>query len=1141
MSEHFTPLSFERLLAWVLSELNQKRTVFGIPEELFFKPSAEDCFSGTRYGKLLETPIGVAAGPHTQMAQNIIAAWLCGARYIELKTVQTLDELKVTKPCIDAEDEGYNCEWSQELKLEQSFEEYLKAWVIIHILKHRLGQKKQELGAIFNMSVGYNLEGIKKKNVQEFISRMTSAGDFLKNYLQIARKHYPAVRNLLIPDKISDSITLSTMHGCPPSEIEKIASYLLSQMGIHTTIKFNPTLLGAEMLRWALNEKLGFTTVVPDEAFCHDPKFEDALQIIRNLKAVSKKCGREFNIKLTNTLESLNLRNVFPAHEKMNYMSGRALHPLDAILAAQLIDEFKGEIELSFSGGADAFNLPELVACNIRPITVCTDILKPGGYGRLSQYLEKLDKAMKSFKAPDFDSFVVAKCLNDQQSSRVAIELLSRELKKSLARKLTAGLTKQPELGGTILKAVSKIFPELNLEDRKSLGILTVRQCSRVNATAYMDEALEDERYNHSSQAGISIKGERELSAFDCIYAPCTEKCCTGQKAPDYMFSVAGRKYPEAMQVILTDNPLPGIAGRVCDHLCQTRCLRGQYDRPMQIREIKRFVTDTVKTKPVKMERDSRKIAVIGAGPGGLSCASVLAAHGLGVTVFEANRKPGGMAAFTIPSFRLSAGKIAEDIQRIEKMGVEFRYGVRVGTDISLAQIRKHHDAVFIATGAWSGVKLGIPGEESSGVIDALEFLGNLRNGKMMELGKKVGIVGGGNSAVDVARAAWRIKGVSEVYLIYRRTEHEMPADRDEIRELKEEGIRLLELTAPVKISVKAGKMKSLVCQRMKLGEPDESGRRKPVPMKGSEFEIRLDTLIPAIGQQTVTGFADKSGLKLDKKGLIIADPVSLETNLSGVYAGGDAVRGPATLIAAVGDGKKAALKILGLITRGSLIDKGLSYSELICRKSHRVYPEALKEIPVEKRRNFKEGTLTLDEDKAMAEAARCLYCDQLCSICATVCPNRANLTYEVSPFKVDWKTGDIELKLEVVQGYQVLNVHDFCNECGNCRTFCPSSGAPYKDKPRLYLDRKAFDSDKDDCLHFDKTSGKLLSKHAKKKYSILKKGKSFLFEGSSTCEIGPDLSLKKVTGKQSREDLELCFKLLVIYKGITESAGYLF
>ncbi|NHZ87363.1 MAG: putative selenate reductase subunit YgfK, partial [Planctomycetia bacterium] len=274
-----------------------------------------------RYGQTLETPIGVAAGPHTQLAQNIVLAWLFGARYLELKTVQTLDEIEVTKPCIDMTDEGYNCEWSQELKLRQSFDEYLNAWIIIYILRDKFGWSKSENpGFIFNMSVGYDLKGILNANVQEYFALMSNCQSELSKKLESVSTIYPDVKNITIPSQITDNITLSTMHGCPPDEIEKIGKYLIEKRKLHTAIKLNPTLLGPEKLRQILNIDLKFDDItVPDEAFEHDLKYNDAIALIKNLQKSATQNNVEFGLKLTNTLEVLNARQVLPKQEATNY------------------------------------------------------------------------------------------------------------------------------------------------------------------------------------------------------------------------------------------------------------------------------------------------------------------------------------------------------------------------------------------------------------------------------------------------------------------------------------------------------------------------------------------------------------------------------------------------------------------------------------------------------------------------------------------------------------------------------------------------------------------------------------------------------------------------------------------------------
>ncbi|MBU0464049.1 MAG: putative selenate reductase subunit YgfK, partial [Proteobacteria bacterium] len=279
MSDRFTCLSLEKLLSWIKRE-EKTNKIFGIPRSLFFQPSESDIFRINQYGRVLETPVGVAAGPHTQLSQNIVSSWLTGARYIELKTIQVLDELEVTKPCINMEDEGYNCEWSQELKLEQSLNEYVNAFIAIYILKKRLlpgplqSGRENNPGFIFNMSVGYNLEGILSPTVQKFLDSMANARIIIDEKLKIAKTIFPEAADLDIPSTISDNVTISTMHGCPPDEIEKIGRYFVEEKKLNTTIKLNPTLLGQVELRDILNNRLGFDTVVPDIAFEHDLKYD---------------------------------------------------------------------------------------------------------------------------------------------------------------------------------------------------------------------------------------------------------------------------------------------------------------------------------------------------------------------------------------------------------------------------------------------------------------------------------------------------------------------------------------------------------------------------------------------------------------------------------------------------------------------------------------------------------------------------------------------------------------------------------------------------------------------------------------------------------------------------------------------------
>ena len=391
MTDKFFPISIKQLLQIVLKEYDQNNSIFGIPEELFFNSTKTNHFKQTQFNQTIDSPLGVAAGPHSQMAQNIIAAWLMGARYIELKTIQTLDELEIAKPCIDMQDEGYNCEWSQELKIRESFNEYLNAWIIIHLLNHKFGFG-DKINTIFNMSVGYNLEGILKDNVQWFFEKMYNCSAELKERVEEIKNIYPEIESIHIPTQISDNITLSTMHGCPANEIEDIAKYLLEEKNLHTYVKLNPTLLGPELLRKILNENSNFKTNVPDIAFEHDLKYPDALLIIRSLLDTAKKKNLHFGLKLTNTLESVNIKNVFGKDVDMMYMSGRSLHPISINVAKKLQNEFKGKLQLSFSAGADAFNVSDILNCGFKTVTVSSDLLKPGGYMRFNQYFEELSK-----------------------------------------------------------------------------------------------------------------------------------------------------------------------------------------------------------------------------------------------------------------------------------------------------------------------------------------------------------------------------------------------------------------------------------------------------------------------------------------------------------------------------------------------------------------------------------------------------------------------------------------------------------------------------------------------------------------------------------------------------------------------------
>ncbi len=425
------------------------------------------------------------------MAQNIIAAWLCGARYIELKTVQTLDELNVSKPCIDMQDEGYNVEWSQELKIYQSFDEYLRAWVLIHALHHKLGFSGELPGIVFNLSVGYNLEGIQKPNVQWFLQQMRDCSEYKQAMVEQVARFYPDIRQVQIPDRISNNVTLSTMHGCPPDEIEKICAYLMEEQGLHTYVKCNPTLLGPGRVRTLLNDDLGYRdVVVPDIAFEHDLKYADAIPMLRSLKNIALKCGLHFGVKLSNTLEVENSRTVFNAVEKMSYLSGRPLHAITVNLAAQLSEEFDSDLPMSFSAGADCFNAADLLAAGMQTITVCSDLLKTGGYLRLLQYIDLVREAFMFTGAADVREYAFA---------------------KAFAGVSPGGATPHD-----------------------------IHANTRINLNLYAMQTRKQQRLQKSAFLTSRSKTQRKLGLFDCIEAPCVDRCAIDQKVPQYMNAVRG-------------------------------------------------------------------------------------------------------------------------------------------------------------------------------------------------------------------------------------------------------------------------------------------------------------------------------------------------------------------------------------------------------------------------------------------------------------------------------------------------------------------------------------------------------------------------------------------------------------------------
>lgn len=1099
-----------QLLRITLHELDHKDSFFGIPAALFYDPAAQNgtfrnhMLQRTVFGKKLHTPIGVAAGPHSQMAQNIVAAWLLGARYMELKTVQTLDELEVSKPCIDMQDEGYNCEWSQELKIRQSFEEYLHAWIMIHLLNHRFGWGNDP-GVIFNMSVGYNLEGIMKDNVQWFFDQMHDSSEALAAKRDEVRPLYPDIDKINIPAQLSDNITLSTMHGCPAGEIESIANYLMEDKKLHTYVKLNPTLLGAEKLREILNKKLGFRTEVPDQAFVHDLAYKDALSIIKNLQKTAAKNNLEFGLKLTNTLESVNNKDVFGSDVENMYMSGRALHPLSVNLAWLLQKDFGGKLPLSFSGGADAFNVSALLACGFKTITTCTDLLKPGGMMRLPQYLENIAGDMKKAGADDPDSFVMKYALPDDAE--------------------TTHADKAAIMPGGVAGSKESVILE--------------------NLRKYAAMVAESPAYRMDYLIPPNIKTGRRLGLFDCIAAPCRDTCATGQDIPEYMWHTSRGEFREAHEVILRTNPFPAVTGMICDHLCQNKCTRVHYDDALLIREVKRFNSGQEEPELQPALPNGLKVAVIGAGPTGLSCAYFLALAGFSVEVFERASRAGGMVQYAIPGFRLTDEAMDKDLQRITSLGVKISYNTPVDSEM-FDRLRKTFDFVFAGTGAPISAPLNIEGIRSQGVLDPLDFLFRVRAGEQATIGDQVVVIGGGNTAMDAARTAYRLVGEKgKVTIVYRRTFHQMPADQGEIRAALEEGVEFMELCGPEEVVTADGRVKALRCSRMELKEADGSGRRRPVKISGSAFEIPCDTIIPAVGQVVETGFMDNEDLATREGSYL--------TRIGNVFTGGDAMRGASTAINAIGDGRKAAEEI---IRAAGLTEKVLQTNtpkahdpvEIMKKRAKREFAPRVEELPLNDRKNFRLVQTPLGQNAIMDEASRCLHCDELCNTCVTVCPNLANYAYQSKKIHFPLQrilkknNGSPEIKNEGVfaleQGVQILNIADFCNECGNCTTFCPTADAPYLVKPKLHLSIASFyDSGDGYYLSQLDNANNLICKENGTLFTLSELEHQYVFEtGEAVVTLNKeDFSVKEVqflNENITEVSLERAADMLVILQG---------
>lgn len=499
----------------------------------------------------------------------------------------------------------------------------------------------------------------------------------------------------------------------------------------------------------------------------------------------------------------------------------------------------------------------------------------------------------------------------------------------------------------------------------------------------YFRNEYEEHIRNHRCRAAV-------CSAM--FKSPCQHTCPIEMDIPSYIALIRAGRFEDAYKILLQTNPFPSVCGRVCDHKCQTKCRRGNLDEPIAIKFLKRFITDNArlpKIEPVQVTR-KEKIAVVGAGPAGLTAARDLALRGYKVTVFEELPQPGGMLYWGIPSYRLPRNILDKEIKNILALGVKIRLNTRVGKDIAFAKLEKDFDYVYLASGAHKSQKMGIPGEDMKNVFGGVEFLRdfNAHEEKWLKgknnLGKKVAVIGGGNSAIDAARVAVRLG--ADVTILYRRLRQDMPAAQEEIKAAEEEGIKIEYLVAPLKIEGAKGKVDSITCQRMTLGDFDSSGRKKPAAVSGSEFTLKVDSVIAAIGQIPDMSFIDKkTDIKINKWDCFdVGNVYKSRTPNPRYFAGGDAVTGPDTVIAAIAAGHQAAGDIDSAIRKANnepayekpaaeKIDVPMVIDEETLEAPQMVMPE----ISGSKRKmSFAEVELGFKKANAIKEASRCLRCD---------------------------------------------------------------------------------------------------------------------------------------------------------------------
>ena len=520
------PYPFAALIERMFSELESADSIFDLPSKSFFLGREGRDYSVPFHDKRAPTPLGPASGPQTQMAQNLLLSWLCGCRILELKTIQILDELEIPRPCIDMETIGYNVEWSQELKLEQSLHEYVKGAMLIEILKAS-GKLKMAPGfgeVIYDMSVGYDLKGIQTERVQDYIRGMKDASAVVEHYRKQIPDRFSQFRDLDFPTNLSNSLTLSTFHGCPPDEIERIIDFLLNEHSLNCIIKLNPTLLGEERVRELLQGVMGYEAVnVPSKAFQTDTSWDQAQGFVQRLGVTADQLGLGFGVKFSNTLIVENHRSFFPESEKEMYLSGPPLHVLATNLVDRFRDRFGDHYPISFSAGIDRKNFADAVAIGLTPITSCSDLLKAGGYSRATTYFRELDSRMDRLGVNTIPDYIIKAYGNAEQA-------LSECGKNAEDSKIDS-CRKALEEGTSLLEAAGE-----DLYGR------WLSQAKLFNTQTYAENATLDQRYALVKNSKPPTKVGSMLELFDCLTCDKCIPVCPNDA--NFMLSIPPEQVP---------------------------------------------------------------------------------------------------------------------------------------------------------------------------------------------------------------------------------------------------------------------------------------------------------------------------------------------------------------------------------------------------------------------------------------------------------------------------------------------------------------------------------------------------------------------------------------------------------------------